>query len=71
MRNLLYYSIVVELLHRTLVTRLLKETPPFLSVDICSIWQATSEQKKLGTIHLRRRHFVVGRGQEFAKFADG
>ena len=46
MRNLLYYSIVVELLHTTLVTRLLKETPPFLSVDICSIWRATSEQKK-------------------------
>jgi hypothetical protein len=26
---------------------------------------------KLGTIHLRRRHFLGGRGQKLAKFADG
>ncbi len=25
----------------------------------------------LGTIHLRRRHVLGGRGQKFAKFADG
>jgi hypothetical protein len=24
-----------------------------------------------GTIHLRRRHFLGGRGQKLAKFADG
>ena len=26
---------------------------------------------RYGTIHLRRRHALVGRGQKFAKFADG
>ena len=37
----------------------------------------TSEQGEylkeieLGTIHLRRRHFLGGRGQKLAKFADG
>ena len=25
----------------------------------------------LGTIHVRRRHFLGGRGQKFDKFADG
>ena len=29
------------------------------------------ELESRGTIHLRRRHALGGRGQKFAKFADG
>ena len=38
-----------------------------------SISTITNEKKDkaLGTIHLRRRHVLGGRGQKIAKFADG